>query len=130
MTTGGTDTHLITADPAPLGVDGRTARGRLLAAGLVLDCCVLPHGDGRGLRLGTAAVTTRGWGSRRWCGSRPYGGRAARGDGAGRGTGGGARAHRPVSAVSRLSRGSRRGCTATRATIVATRQSSSICIRR
>lgn len=26
VTTGGTDTHLITADPAPLGVDGRTAR--------------------------------------------------------------------------------------------------------
>ncbi|MFF4041785.1 serine hydroxymethyltransferase [Streptomyces sp. NPDC001816] len=62
VTTGGTDTHLITTDPAPLGVDGRTARGRLAAAGLVLDCCVLPHGDGRGLRLGTAAVTTQGMG--------------------------------------------------------------------
>ncbi|MGW4562748.1 serine hydroxymethyltransferase [Streptomyces sp. NPDC004561] len=62
VTTGGTDTHLITADPAPLGVDGRTARGRLAAAGLVLDCCALPHGDGRGLRLGTAAVTTQGMG--------------------------------------------------------------------
>ncbi|MGQ4416042.1 serine hydroxymethyltransferase [Streptomyces sp. SAS_269] len=60
--TGGTDTHMITADPAPLGVDGRTARGRLAAAGIVLDCCVLPHGDGRGLRLGTAAVTTQGMG--------------------------------------------------------------------
>ncbi|WP_369193699.1 serine hydroxymethyltransferase [Streptomyces djakartensis] len=62
VTTGGTDTHLITADPAPLGVDGRTARGRLAAAGLVLDCCALPHGDVRGLRLGTAAVTTQGMG--------------------------------------------------------------------
>ncbi|MFE3636425.1 serine hydroxymethyltransferase [Streptomyces cellostaticus] len=60
--TGGTDTHMITADPGPLGVDGRTARGRLAAAGIVLDCCVLPHGDGRGLRLGTAAVTTQGMG--------------------------------------------------------------------
>ncbi|MEU1709617.1 serine hydroxymethyltransferase [Streptomyces sp. NPDC005706] len=60
--TGGTDTHMITADPAPLGVDGRSARGRLAAAGIVLDCCVLPHGDGRGLRLGTAAVTTQGMG--------------------------------------------------------------------
>ncbi|MEU5598701.1 serine hydroxymethyltransferase [Streptomyces sp. NPDC020298] len=64
VTTGGTDTHLITADPAPLGVDGRTARGRLAAAGIVLDCCVLPHGDARGLRLGTAAVTTQGMGER------------------------------------------------------------------
>ncbi|MEU2928777.1 serine hydroxymethyltransferase [Streptomyces sp. NPDC048304] len=62
VVTGGTDTHLITADPAPLGVEGRTARGRLLAAGLVMDCCALPHGDGRGLRLGTAAVTTQGMG--------------------------------------------------------------------
>ncbi|MFF8670675.1 serine hydroxymethyltransferase [Streptomyces sp. NPDC015242] len=62
VTTGGTDTHLITADPAPLGVDGRTARGLLAAAGLVLDCCALPHGDARGLRLGTAAITTQGMG--------------------------------------------------------------------
>ncbi|MFC9286790.1 serine hydroxymethyltransferase [Streptomyces sp. NPDC057052] len=62
VTTGGTDTHLITADPVPLGVDGRTARGRLAAAGMVLDCCALPHADLRGLRLGTAAVTTQGMG--------------------------------------------------------------------
>ncbi|MFJ6660889.1 serine hydroxymethyltransferase [Streptomyces sp. NPDC091377] len=62
VTTGGTDTHLVAADPAPLGVDGRTARGRLGAAGMVLDCCALPHGTARGLRLGTAAVTTQGMG--------------------------------------------------------------------
>ncbi|MEU4168379.1 serine hydroxymethyltransferase [Streptomyces sp. NPDC026665] len=60
VTTGGTDTHLLVADPAPLGVDGRTARGRLAAAGMVLDTCALPHGDARGLRLGTAALTTQG----------------------------------------------------------------------
>ncbi|MEV6393358.1 serine hydroxymethyltransferase [Streptomyces sp. NPDC051907] len=60
--TGGTDTHLISADPTPLGVDGRSARGRLAAAGVVLDTCALPYGDGRGLRLGTAAVTTQGMG--------------------------------------------------------------------
>ncbi|MFC4471615.1 serine hydroxymethyltransferase [Streptomyces xiangluensis] len=62
VTTGGTDTHLLTLDPAPLGVDARTARGRLAAAGLVLDTCALPHPDVRGLRLGTAAVTTQGMG--------------------------------------------------------------------
>ena len=62
VTTGGTDTHLITADPLPLGVDGRAARGQLAAAGVVLDCSALPHGDSRGLRLGTAAVTTQGMG--------------------------------------------------------------------
>ncbi|MFJ8280380.1 serine hydroxymethyltransferase [Streptomyces griseoviridis] len=60
VTTGGTDTHLITADPAPLGVGGREARGLLAAAGIVLDSCALPHGDARGVRLGTAAVTTQG----------------------------------------------------------------------
>ncbi|MET9891300.1 serine hydroxymethyltransferase [Streptomyces sp. NPDC006465] len=62
ITTGGTDTHLLVADPAPLGVEGRTARGRLAAAGMVLDTCALPHGDARGLRLGTAALTTQGMG--------------------------------------------------------------------
>ncbi|MFC9243467.1 serine hydroxymethyltransferase [Streptomyces sp. NPDC057136] len=60
VTTEGTDTHLIVADPAPLGVDGRTARERLAAAGVVLDTCALPYGDARGIRLGTAAVTTQG----------------------------------------------------------------------
>ncbi|MER7106623.1 serine hydroxymethyltransferase [Streptomyces sp. NPDC000229] len=63
ITTGGTDTHLITADPAPLGVDGRVARARLAAAGIVLDTCALPYGDGRGIRFGTAAVTTQGMGA-------------------------------------------------------------------
>ncbi|MDD9378923.1 serine hydroxymethyltransferase [Streptomyces sp. ZAF1911] len=62
ITTGGTDTHLITADPAPLGIDGAGARGRLAAAGIVLDTCALPYGDQRGIRLGTAAVTTQGMG--------------------------------------------------------------------
>ncbi|QIY64662.1 MULTISPECIES: serine hydroxymethyltransferase [unclassified Streptomyces] len=62
LTTGGTDTHMLTADPAPFGLDGRTARGRLAAAGMVLDTCALPHGESRGLRLGTAAMTTQGMG--------------------------------------------------------------------
>lgn len=60
--TGGTDTHLVLVDPAPHQVPARTARGRLAAAGLVLDTCALPRGEGRGLRLGTAAVTTQGMG--------------------------------------------------------------------
>lgn len=60
MTTGGTDTHIIVADPAPLGVDARTARMRLSAVGMVLDTCALPYGEARGIRLGTAAVTTQG----------------------------------------------------------------------
>ncbi|MER5552319.1 serine hydroxymethyltransferase [Streptomyces sp. NPDC002793] len=60
VTTGGTDTHIVVVDPGPLGVDGRAARERLMAAGIVLDTCALPYGDARGIRLGTAAVTTQG----------------------------------------------------------------------
>ncbi|MFD7864723.1 serine hydroxymethyltransferase [Streptomyces sp. NPDC059783] len=60
IVTGGTDTHLIVADPAPLGADGPEARARLAGAGMVLDTCALPYGNARGIRLGTAALTTQG----------------------------------------------------------------------
>ncbi|MCC3766577.1 serine hydroxymethyltransferase [Streptomyces sp. UNOC14_S4] len=60
VTTGGTDTHLVTGDVSGLALDAATARGRLAAAGVVLDVCGLPHGTAHGLRLGTAAVTTQG----------------------------------------------------------------------
>ncbi|MGX2994500.1 serine hydroxymethyltransferase [Streptomyces sp. JNUCC 64] len=63
IATGGTDTHLIVADPLPLGPDARTARGLLAAAGVTLDTCALPGTDRRALRLGTAAVTTQGMGA-------------------------------------------------------------------
>ncbi|MBB5935750.1 serine hydroxymethyltransferase [Streptomyces zagrosensis] len=67
LATGGTDTHLISADVTGLGLDGRTARGRLAAAGIVLDTCALPSpgrpaGYLKGIRLGTAALTTQGMG--------------------------------------------------------------------
>jgi glycine hydroxymethyltransferase len=66
--TGGTDTHLITADVSPLGVTGTQARGRCTAAGIVLDKYTLPYDPepcavGSGIRLGTAAVTTQGMGA-------------------------------------------------------------------
>lgn len=66
--TGGTDTHLIIADPAPLGLDGPAARARCAAAGIVLDSCAVasatePGGCVKGIRLGTAAVTTQGMGT-------------------------------------------------------------------
>ncbi|SEC60851.1 serine hydroxymethyltransferase [Streptomyces melanosporofaciens] len=68
IATGGTDTHMITADTAPLGLDGRTAKARCAAAGIVLDTCALasatePRGCVKGIRLGTAAVTTQGMGA-------------------------------------------------------------------
>ncbi|WP_328536676.1 serine hydroxymethyltransferase [Streptomyces sp. NBC_00344] len=60
--TGGTDTHVITADPGPIGIGGPQARARLAAANIVVDTCPLPYGNERGIRLGTAAVTTQGMG--------------------------------------------------------------------
>lgn len=60
IATGGTDTHLVTADVSPLALEAVTARRRLAAAGIVLDTCGLPHGRARGLRLGTAALTSQG----------------------------------------------------------------------
>ncbi|MFI9236681.1 serine hydroxymethyltransferase [Streptomyces sp. NPDC053079] len=62
LATGGTDTHLLVADVAPLALDAATARRRLAAAAIVLDVCGLAHGTARGLRLGTAALTTQGMG--------------------------------------------------------------------
>jgi glycine hydroxymethyltransferase len=63
--TGGTDTHLITADVSALGLTGLQARGRCAAARISLDKCALPTdpapaGSVTGIRLGTAAVTTQG----------------------------------------------------------------------
>ncbi|GAA2721787.1 MULTISPECIES: serine hydroxymethyltransferase [Streptomyces] len=60
--TAGTDTHLVVADVSTLALDAATARRRLSAAAMVLDVCGLPRGSARGLRMGTAAVTTQGMG--------------------------------------------------------------------
>jgi glycine hydroxymethyltransferase len=67
ISTGGTDTHLITADVTPLGANGLQARGRCVAAGIILDKHTLPYDNepctvGSGIRLGTSAVTTQGMG--------------------------------------------------------------------
>ncbi|MGI5530517.1 serine hydroxymethyltransferase [Streptomyces syringium] len=83
VTTGGTDTHLITAHLGALAPDAAVARGRLAAAGIVLDTCGLPHGTGRGLRLGTAAVTTQGMGEAEMGRLAGLMGAALRGDGPG-----------------------------------------------
>ena len=65
LVTGGTDTHLILVDLRPKNMSGREAESLCLAAGLVVNKNLIP-GDPRkpmetsGLRLGTAALTTRG----------------------------------------------------------------------
>ncbi|MQS14029.1 serine hydroxymethyltransferase [Streptomyces kaniharaensis] len=65
--TGGTDTHLVTADVSPLGVSGAEAEQRCAAAGMMLGKCALPYdpappSEASGIRLGTGTVTTQGMG--------------------------------------------------------------------
>ncbi|GAA2265399.1 MULTISPECIES: serine hydroxymethyltransferase [Kitasatospora] len=65
--TGGTDTHLVTADVSPLGLSGREAEQRCAAAGLMLGKCALPYdpapaAEGSGIRLGTGALAAQGLG--------------------------------------------------------------------
>ena len=62
VTTGGTDTHLITADSGPLGVDGLRRPRAVAAAGMVLDSYTLPHDTEPAGRpaSGHRAVTTQG----------------------------------------------------------------------
>ncbi len=65
--TGGTDTHLVTADVSPLGVTGVEAERRCAAAGLLLGKCALPYdpapaAETSGIRLGTGTVAAQGMG--------------------------------------------------------------------
>ncbi|MFD9125919.1 serine hydroxymethyltransferase [Kitasatospora sp. NPDC059571] len=65
--TGGTDTHLVTADVSPLGVSGIEAERRCAAAGLMLGKCALPYdpapaAEASGIRLGTGAAAAQGMG--------------------------------------------------------------------
>lgn len=65
LITGGTDNHLILADLTSKNVPGKVAAKALDAAGLVLNYNSIPFDprkpfDPSGIRLGTAAVTTRG----------------------------------------------------------------------
>lgn len=64
LITGGTDTHLMLIDCAPLKIDGMQAQGMLEACGITANRNALVHDASlfypSGLRLGTPAVTTRG----------------------------------------------------------------------
>ncbi len=65
LVSGGTDNHLLLLDVAPKGLTGREAAASLNRAGIIVNKNVIPF-DPRGplaasgIRLGTAAVTTRG----------------------------------------------------------------------
>jgi glycine hydroxymethyltransferase len=67
LITGGTDNHLILVDLTPKGVAGKVASQALDRAGIVTNYNAIPFDprkpfDPSGIRLGTAAVTSRGLG--------------------------------------------------------------------
>ncbi|MEK7847781.1 MAG: serine hydroxymethyltransferase [Chloroflexota bacterium] len=67
LVSGGTDTHLVLVDLTPLGLTGKQAEAALEACGIVANRNVIPFDPypsqvAGGLRLGTPAVTTRGFG--------------------------------------------------------------------
>ena len=83
--TGGTDTHLVTADVRPLGVTGREAEQRCEAVGVLLGKCAVPFDEAppasaSGVRIGTACVTTQGMGPVEMREAAALLGRAVRGD--------------------------------------------------
>lgn len=68
LVSGGTDTHMVLADLTETGVTGAEAEKHLGAAGIIVNRNAIPF-DTRsprvtsGIRLGTPAVTTRGFGA-------------------------------------------------------------------
>jgi glycine hydroxymethyltransferase len=65
--TGGTDVHLILVDLTPTGLDGQTAEDRLEEVGITVNRNAIPFDERppmnpSGLRIGPAALTTRGMG--------------------------------------------------------------------
>ena len=69
LISGGTDTHLILVDLDPAGVTGKQAEEALSRAGIVVNRNTVPFTNTRspriagGIRLGTPAVTARGFGT-------------------------------------------------------------------
>ena len=65
LASGGTDNHLMLADVTSIGLTGKIAEQALDQAGITVNKNMIPHDlrkplDPSGIRLGTAALTTRG----------------------------------------------------------------------
>jgi len=65
LASGGTDNHLMLADVTPLGLTGKIAEKSLDRAGITVNKNMIPYDqrkplDPSGIRIGTAALTTRG----------------------------------------------------------------------
>jgi glycine hydroxymethyltransferase len=68
LVTGGTDNHIVLLDVTSFGLTGRQAESALLDAGVVTNRNSVPHDPNgawytSGIRLGTPALTTRGFGA-------------------------------------------------------------------
>jgi glycine hydroxymethyltransferase len=69
LVTGGTDNHLVLVDLGSSGVSGKQAEESLGRAGIVVNRNTVPFNQGNsprvagGMRLGTPAITSRGFGS-------------------------------------------------------------------
>ena len=68
LVTGGTDNHLMLADLRPMGITGKELQSRLDANHITLNKNAIPNDPEKptvtsGVRIGTAAVTTRGLGA-------------------------------------------------------------------
>ncbi len=67
LASGGTDNHLMLADVTPIGLTGKIAEQTLDRAGITVNKNMIPFDqrkplDPSGIRIGTAALTTRGMG--------------------------------------------------------------------
>ena len=68
VVSGGTDTHLVLVDVRPLGVTGREAEAVLDGIGITVNKNAIPYDPAppniaSGIRIGTPATTTRGFGT-------------------------------------------------------------------
>lgn len=65
LVSGGTDNHIVLVDLTPKGIGGKPASIAMERAGIVCNCNTIPYDtrkpfDPSGIRIGTAAITTRG----------------------------------------------------------------------
>jgi glycine hydroxymethyltransferase len=68
VVSGGTDNHIVLVDLSPQGISGKDAEQALWSAGISVNRNAIPFDRkppviASGIRMGTAAVTTRGFGT-------------------------------------------------------------------
>jgi len=68
LVSGGTDNHLVLIDLTPIGITGNTAQEALEASGILVNKNAIPFDTkppriSSGIRLGTPAITSRGFGT-------------------------------------------------------------------